>query len=1058
MFMLNQGPNILFGQLNVDYKYRVLKHSFSFPHSLQADRPARAYSVGSRLEHNKRKLLEHRQPTTADNHNTKSSRLRAFSVGAKVPRSDSYRGVIQKAPLSTVFMKKDANAVNNNQKSASVSTLHTYREQHQAAQIQQQQLASSPHQFLHQQLQQQQHAVSSLPSNDPMDDLMEIDFTTSSSATSSGVGAAHHTSSTNAMDEDVCGDLPTTIDAPLGGGPALVKSLPMSVPVARKLGDDHHPQLQTGSRGIDPPNGYVPMRPSLKTSSMGSNISGSIGGNSSLRGDDVVQPAPTMPPMMMLNSTGSSYNSNSYMCMKPVGASAAATPQLSPSTSSFPYHHSPKTTSIASTVLPQTTAIGSSSLGRSNNNSHSDYLPMSPQQNHATISAMTAAAATAAAATTPTPSTPAPSSAPEGYMEMKWIKPTPGEQQQQSSGVAISNNNDSSNSAAAASPRLASMPININHPPRKSALELHNEQRKHIGTMSLAVKSRVRCDSKDSGIMTPTGSSAHSNSIFPFSPSSPKAHHQTAFAVSVPSPTAATNRKCLIDATNGTLHLAAASLDEAAEEMRASAAALTAGQHRVLVEQPKVQNKDQTPMQVDTLSSDYADMTLEPKSAAATITTTGAAAVAGYLLLNLYFIFILYCTKKRKHWIHILSMFLLSVSIFVFICSNINLFRYRRSNPATVTTAPLTAQLQRTKPCNLQRPSLSSARETTNADYTLMKPSYPYPKKKPLLVQINNNLTNATSKTNATAFRSIATAGGSSSGSSGGGSGSTTPSTPPLSATSSAAAAGSGPYEMLLARSNSVAQEKITSTAGVVKQLNTMPLMRSTSANSERMQLSPVIVLQPTASSGCSSQSNSPIVTASSSATTSSSSSTSTLCGEQVSAGKTTHHGRPAANLAAVMVAVQRASSNDSAASDDSNEAAAVGASRPPSVSSERELYYASLDLPNSTSSGSTATSGTATATASMHSTPGTPTSADDDSNGPRTAAAQSSAVSCSPAAQQPATAAGIFSYAQIDFVKCEPQIKSPAMQTQTSVTSVTSVTADSSAADSTTSGGAPST
>lgn len=839
---------------------------------------------------------------------------------------------------------------------------------------------------------------------------MEIDFT-SSSATSSveagGCACGGGGGGTGTMDlDDVC-DLP--VDISHSSSSPLVKSQPMSVPQARKLSDDHHPGHQMpASRGIDPPNGYVPMRPSLKTAGGGGSAASSIG-------HDV---PPTQPQqqqhisMPLASSAGSTGSGSSYMCMKPVGASPT---NHHPSNASFPYqhhHHSPKHSNAIAPPTPTTPAAPHivmaklntkrGSIGGNNNstrsmapvnNSNSDYLTMSPSQEH--LMHPTPVGVPVATATIAT--TVAAANAPEGYMEMKWIKPTDAAPTNNN----VNNNNHFSANANANAPlspqqtaRLSSQPININHPARNSsaasatsasasAAELNNE-RKHHGNLSLAVKTRVRCDSKDSGIMTPTGSHT---SIFPFSPSSPK----TAFAVSAGSmqPTASAaammsataNRKCMIDATNGTVHLATAESQSASGDCDPLAA--TARPTCTGIDQPKVQNKDQTPMQVDTLSNDYADMTLGPKqqqhsaSSAALAAAVAAAAAAA----------------------------------------------------TSASATPATSATRKTS--NLQsRPlQLSSARETTNADYTLMKPSYPYPKKKPLLVQINNNLTNATTKTNATAFRPIAADTAAQRQRSPATVAPATSASPAAFATASPASPSYAPYEMLIARPNSVAQEKVSA----VKPQNNTPMMRSSSANSDRLRLSPSV--------GSSAGSCATIVTASSSTTTSSSSSTSTLCGDTATpAGRPTQQQRPA-SLAAVLAAVQRASSLSDASDMDacsggSSPAPLSVTSRPPSVSSERELYYASLDLPAAAAAAAAATAAAVASSAAPDNcspeAPGTPKpQAANSKPAPSTAAAASAPAqpATSSATSSPssvAAAAPAFSYAQIDFVKSE-QVKANA-------------------------------
>lgn len=73
------------------------------------ERPIRAYSVGSRLEHNKRKMRF--DMLSAEHGNSTTSRVRAFSVGsrAKVARSDLYNGLTN----STNLMKANSQDITN---------------------------------------------------------------------------------------------------------------------------------------------------------------------------------------------------------------------------------------------------------------------------------------------------------------------------------------------------------------------------------------------------------------------------------------------------------------------------------------------------------------------------------------------------------------------------------------------------------------------------------------------------------------------------------------------------------------------------------------------------------------------------------------------------------------------------------------------------------------------------------------------------------------------------------------------------------------------------------
>lgn len=98
-------------------KTRKCLWNFSFNFSLYLERPIRAYSVGSRLEHNKRKMRV--DMLSAEHSNNTASRVRAFSVGsrAKVARSDLYKSLINSTNLMKANSQDIANlntTINNN--------------------------------------------------------------------------------------------------------------------------------------------------------------------------------------------------------------------------------------------------------------------------------------------------------------------------------------------------------------------------------------------------------------------------------------------------------------------------------------------------------------------------------------------------------------------------------------------------------------------------------------------------------------------------------------------------------------------------------------------------------------------------------------------------------------------------------------------------------------------------------------------------------------------------------------------------------------------------------
>lgn len=92
--------------------------------SMFNERPIRAYSVGSRLEHNKRKMRV--DMLSSEHGHNSTSRVRAFSVGsrAKVARSDVYNGLANPAHLLKANSQDIVNlisTINNNNKTNNMS-------------------------------------------------------------------------------------------------------------------------------------------------------------------------------------------------------------------------------------------------------------------------------------------------------------------------------------------------------------------------------------------------------------------------------------------------------------------------------------------------------------------------------------------------------------------------------------------------------------------------------------------------------------------------------------------------------------------------------------------------------------------------------------------------------------------------------------------------------------------------------------------------------------------------------------------------------------------------
>ncbi|GAB0096791.1 hypothetical protein DMENIID0001_123570 [Sergentomyia squamirostris] len=393
--------------------------------SLMRDRPIRAYSVGSRMEHNKRKFR-----IDLLNTDNSSLRTRAFSLGsrAKVPRSEQYKSNHTHSTIVQTNLANNNGSTKGGKKSSSAPMLDK---------------KTNP---------------------ELMDDFMEIDFSRGDDET------------------------PTETE-------------PMAMPSSQLSESCNFTHESYGRTSSDCCDGYVEMKPvaiskspSLSSSPVKSYMS------------------PRTVPLRSLSKN------NNNMDMSPVMARPA------PSVSTLAT--SPKTSTPSD-----------------------DYLNMSPVDRiHEKMDV----------------DMPRMSSAPEGYIEMSWPK-----------NVKTVNNNTipekpasdeyinmsfqggripgTSNSGRKESPkgtqRMTSMPIAIQGKQPlysgRSSLSGKSESQQSFLPLTGNVTTHPpahRSESKDSGIVTPTGSNA---AIFPFSPSSPMKPFQQ------PEP-----RKCLVDGSTGTLMLA----------------------------------------------------------------------------------------------------------------------------------------------------------------------------------------------------------------------------------------------------------------------------------------------------------------------------------------------------------------------------------------------------------------------------------------------------------------------------------------------------------------------
>lgn len=373
---------------------------------------------------------------------------------------------------------------------------------------------------------------------DHMDDLMEIDFSSRSSDSST---SRVNTSSTP------------------------IKSSPMTIPSASRSSDDYM-NMSSGGRNQSASSPYVDMRP---------------GGNRTI----------------------SENNDSDYMDMNPPALRGANVPSSSLSSSPL---------KTAATSAPRTVPV---------NTNNSNYIDMSPRsyenRNSRNSNRMTSSASSLSSQKLPSDDylnmspvnksllevdIPKRSSVPDGYMEMSWNKnkkkstgggssgnDNPSSSSDEYINMDYSNNNNdgagtSDSSSSGAKDRSISLPITINkrfskteNPPAFLPLQTSANHPSVSPTRATNIGSRTRCDSRDSGIVTPSGSQA---TIFPFSPGSPMKQFTDQ------------SDKCFVDGTTGAIRLS---------------------EEDIIEEEPR------TPvpmaMNVDNLSNDYAIMNLgEPVS------------------------------------------------------------------------------------------------------------------------------------------------------------------------------------------------------------------------------------------------------------------------------------------------------------------------------------------------------------------------------------------------------------------------------------------------------------
>lgn len=502
------------------------------------DRPPRTYSVGSKLEHAKRKL--HIDRIAAEH---SSLRHRAYSVGSrniKVSRAElashsgSHTPSSQNSPVAMNHLNnQEINNNNSNNNNNNNNSTNSKNKKSSSAPI----LANV-------------HGGNSKinqGSLDPMDDLMEIDFSSRSSDSST-----------------------TRINS----SSTPIKSSPMTIPTPARTNENTEDYINMSSGGSNRKSGsYVDMRPGSNRRTNEKNDNDYMDMN---------------PPALRMNSTTKTTSSCSLSSSPLKGSTRTASVvnrdndymDMSPCSYENRTTHNNRMTSSGSSLSSQKLPSD-------------DYLNMSPV-NKSLLEV----------------DCPTRSSIPDGYMEMSWKKAdrskkktsgcndNPSSSSDEYINMDYSNNNNdgagkSDSSSSGAKDRSISLPITINKrlsktencPPAFLPLTQSNINPSVSPTRQTNVLgTRVRCDSRDSGIVTPSGSQA---TIFPFSPGSPIKQF-------VDQNDDGIARKCLVDGSSGIIKLS---------------------EEDIIEEEPRTPVPMPMGMNVDNLSNDYAIMNLgEPVS------------------------------------------------------------------------------------------------------------------------------------------------------------------------------------------------------------------------------------------------------------------------------------------------------------------------------------------------------------------------------------------------------------------------------------------------------------
>lgn len=537
----------------------------------------RAYSVGSRLEHSKRKFrMDHSLSSSLASNSSASSRTRAYSVGsrAKMPRSDQYKSSFVGSPAQIALYNSVQHAQQYPAASSFGSSSDANNNSNKVANTNNKKSSSVP----------MLDGMGDIPL-ERVTDFMEMDFSSIS------IGKI------NESDDYVLTDNLTPVSQP-------------------SLEHDYLNMEPAGSRGGSGktiPEGYVEMRPgggggvadsvppSMSNSPIrqqqhhGSSGGGGVGSGSSNNSNltnNVINRSSSnssncKPSSSLKSSSTSSHEESDYLDMR--GKDTPSVVSKLTFSSSLIKRAPPPANTTKTTLLMTLSSSSSSSYNSSRNE---DYLNMAPLNrdltehsvdvHHAPPSLRNGSVGDTPMTITATASNVMTSSAEEGYLEMSFSRSNSIGGGQSASSADFNAQQESYMSARKPMTSNRSLPININYNSNSAAAVPAPAMtpitpRNNVGLFS-KLSSLEEVHSPIQATTPGKGNKGVTPTMFPFSPASPAAggegatttrpkfQHQTSQQRSSASPLSSIGgaigvgeivhaRKILVDGTTGTLKL-----------------------------------------------------------------------------------------------------------------------------------------------------------------------------------------------------------------------------------------------------------------------------------------------------------------------------------------------------------------------------------------------------------------------------------------------------------------------------------------------------------------------